>query len=159
MRVILSFALVTIAFVLAGCKRDKSTTAQPTPVSQVKTPSFVPPTAEQAYRLQDDCSRRGAAILKGNFVAPALSQDQVSRYNATTNRCYVRIEVHPIDLRAAADGDFSTFLYDGQTGEQFAFFELKGSGAGGFGGFACGNLSCVEEKVAACMGGKECEPE
>jgi len=159
MRDLVSVTLVTLVLVLAACTHDKSTPSQPAPAAQVKTPSFVPPTAEQAYRLQDDCSRRGEAILKSNFVSSALTHDQVSRYNATTNRCYVRLEVHAMDLTELDKHDYSTYLYDGQTGELLGDFTVKPGGARGFLGFGCFDSSCVEEKVAACMSGKECEPE
>ena len=54
--------------------------------------------------------------------------------------------------------DFSTYLYDGQTGELLASFTAKAGGQKGWLGFGCSDSSCVEEKVADCMSGKACEP-
>jgi hypothetical protein len=149
--------LVVLALVLAGCTSEKAT---PTPPPSAKAkPNFAPPTAEEAYRLQDDCTRRGEAILRNNVIGSALTQEQVSRYNATTNRCYVRLEVHAQDLSQLDKYDYSTYLKDGQTGELLAFFTVKAGGAQSFLGFGCNDFFCVSDKVAACMSGKECEAE
>ena len=124
--------------------------------------SFVPPTAEQAYRLQDDCTRRGEAIIRENVIGSALTQEQVSRYNATTNRCYVRLEVHAADLDKWQDIDSSVYLEDGQTKEMLAFVTRKPNRVVTFLGFGCdvtGASACVEDKIAACMQGKECDPQ
>jgi hypothetical protein len=54
-----------IGFVLAlmlsfsGCRKTPEPTPEPKPKERPKIQSFVPPTAERAYRLQDDCTRRG----------------------------------------------------------------------------------------------------
>jgi hypothetical protein len=157
-----NIAPVTLAVlfpVLVACTGAKAPPAQPATAVQAKVRSFVPPTAEQAYRLQDDCSRRGEMILRNSFVGSALTQEQVSRYSATTNRCYVRLEVHAADLSEWGKYDNSTYLKDGQTGELLAFFMVKAGGARSFLGFGCSNSPCVEERVADCMNGKECEPE
>ena len=51
----------TIGFVLAlmlsfsGCRKTPKPTPEPKPQEQPRIQSFVSPTAEQAYRLQDDC--------------------------------------------------------------------------------------------------------
>jgi hypothetical protein len=157
---ILSVAL--LAIVLSGCDRLNQQNQQKEPAppkAPVNTkPSFVPPTAEQAYRLQDDCTRRGEAILREDEIGPVLTHEQVSRYNPTTNRCYVRLEVHAMNLNEWDKYDNSTYLEDGQTGELLAFFIVKAGGARSFLGFGCSEEPCVEEKLAACMGGKECEP-
>jgi len=142
----------------AGCTSDKAPMPAPSAPVKAKTPSFVPPSAGQAYRLQDDCSRRGEKILRENIIGPVLTQEQVSRYNATTNRCYVRLEVHAKDLSEWGKYDNSTYLEDGQTGELLAFYTHKPDGKASYLGFGCGDVGCVEEKVAACMSGKECEP-
>jgi PBP1b-binding outer membrane lipoprotein LpoB len=86
---------LTLAMLLSGCKKPPEPKPEPKPVPErvpekPKGQSFVPPTAEQAYRLQDDCTRRGELVLKDNAIGLALSQGQVSRYSLTTNRCYVR---------------------------------------------------------------------
>jgi len=55
----------TIGFVLAlmlsfsGCRKTPEPTPEPKPQEKPKIQSFVSPTAEQAYRLQDRMSRRG----------------------------------------------------------------------------------------------------
>ena len=154
--------LAVLVLVLGGCTSERATpppsSSAPVP-TKLKTPSFVPPTAEQAYRLQDDCTRRGEKILRENFIGSALTHEQVSRYNATTNRCYVRLEVHAADLSEWSKYDSSTYLEDGQTGELLAFITVKPGGAKGYLGFGCGDDACVSEKIADCMSGKECEPE
>jgi len=158
-RYTVTILLVVSTLVLAACT---STTAIPTPTApvRVKTPSFIPPTAEEAYRLQDDCSRRGEGLLRNHHVGSALTKGQVSRYNATTNRCYVRIEVQPMVLEDSNQFQNTTALYDGQTGEFLASCEIKGDGnLGASVGFNCNDCSCVSQKIADCMSGKECEPE
>jgi hypothetical protein len=40
-----------------------------------------------------------------------------------------------------------------------AWFRVKLGEKRAFLGFGCSDSSCVEEKVAACMSGKDCEPE
>jgi hypothetical protein len=155
-------AALLAALVLSpvGCTRDKASAPPPTPPVAVEAkPNFVRPTAEEAYRLQDDCSRRGDKILRENLVGSALTQGQVSRYNAVTNRCYVRLEVHAMDFSQLDQYDYSTYLKDGQTGEMLAFTRVNKGGAKSFLGFGCGEIFCVSEKIAACMSGKECEPE
>src|SRR5271169_1361629 len=115
----LALVLATTTFLLAGCNGKEHSSPSTTPPSAaVQTkPSFVPPTAEEAYRLQDDCSQRGAAVLRTNVIGSALTQEQVSRYNPTTNRCYVRLEVRPLVLNDANQFQLHTVLYDGQTRE------------------------------------------
>lgn len=72
---ILSVAL--LAIVLSGCDRLNQQNQQKEPAppkAPVNTkPSFVPPTAEQAYRLQDDCTRRGEAILREDEIGPVVA--------------------------------------------------------------------------------------
>jgi hypothetical protein len=155
----------TIGFVLAlmlsfsGCRKTPEPTPEPKPQERPKIQSFVPPTAEQAYRLQDDCTRRGEKILADNAVGSALAEEQVSRYNPATNRCYVRLETHAISIKDWDKADFSRNLYDRQTNELLAYVIVKPGGARAYLGFGCGDAPCVEEKIAACMGGKECEPQ
>jgi hypothetical protein len=128
----------------------------------VKKPTFIPPTAEQAYRLQDDCTRRGEAVLRQNVIGSALTQEAVGRYNASTNRCYVRLEVHAADLTKWQDLDSSIYLKDGQTGELLAYVTTHPNRVVTFLGFGCditGNPGCVEDKISDCMRGKECDPQ
>lgn len=154
--------LVILGISLFGCKREKEASSTPVP-SSPQAKAFVPPTAEEAYRLQDDCTHRGEKILRENLIGIALTQEQVSRYNATTNRCYVRLEVHALKPDEFEKYDFSTYLFDGQTGEMLASFTVKPGGARWYQGFGCDvtagqDSPCVEEKVADCMSGKACEP-
>jgi hypothetical protein len=154
--------LTILGLILLGCTREKEAPSTPVP-SPAQTRAFVPPTAEEAYRLQDDCTHRGEKILRENLIGIALTHEQVSRYNATTNRCYVRLEVHALDLAELQKYDYSTYLFDGQTGEMLASFTVKPGGARWYQGFGCDlgagqNSPCVEEKVADCMSGKACEP-
>jgi hypothetical protein len=58
----------------SGCKTPEPK-PEPKPVPErvpekPKRQSFVPPTAEQGYRLQDDCTRRGDWVLKNNIYKP-----------------------------------------------------------------------------------------
>ena len=85
--------LTILGITLSGCTREKEAPSTPVP-SPAQAKAFVPPTAEEAYRLQDDCTHRGEKILRENLIGIALAHEQVSRYNATTNKCYVRLEVH-----------------------------------------------------------------
>ena len=127
----------------------------------VKKPTFIPPTAEQAYRLQDDCTHRSEAILRENVIGSALTREAVGWYNISTNRCYVRLEVHAADLAKWQDFDSSIYLKDGQTGELLAYVTTHPNRAVTFLGFGCdipGNPGCVEDKLSDCMRGKECDP-
>jgi hypothetical protein len=156
MRPALTIALTICLLGIIGC----TTTEKATPPPPAKPrPNFVTPTAEEAYRLQDDCTRRGDKILRDNLIGSALTQEQVSRYNETTNRCYVRVEVHAKDLSELNKYDYSTYLEDGQTGQSLAYYRHKPDGNTAYIGFGCRDSACVEEKVAACMSGKECEPQ
>jgi hypothetical protein len=160
-RIAIPLTLAVLLRVLVGCTSEKPIPPTVTTASSVKakTQSLAPPTAEQAYRLQDDCSGRGEAIMRDNEIGSVLTQEQVSRYNPTTNRCYVRLRVHAQNLKEWDKYDNSTYLEDGHTRELLASFTVKAGGTTWFTGFGCSDESCVEEKVAACMSGKECEPE
>jgi len=147
----------------SGCKTPERK-PEPKPVPErvpekPKRQSFVPPTAEQAYRLQDDCTRRGDWVLKNNAIGLALSQEQVSRYNLTMNRCYVRAEIHAKKPDEFGKYDYSTYLFDGQTAELLAYYIYKPDGGRAYLGFGCPDVGCIEEKVSACMNGKDCDPQ
>jgi hypothetical protein len=160
-KVPLVFVLALILSSLLSCTKESSSanTAANQPLTPAK-PSFVPPSAEEAYRLQDDCNRRGAIVMKNNIIGSALTQEQVSRYNPTTNRCYVRLEVRPMVLNDSNQFQLHTSLFDGQTGELLASFETKGDGKQGmFLGFGCSDFFCVSSKIRGCMNGKECDPD
>jgi hypothetical protein len=154
----LAALLAALVLTPVGCTKDKASPPA-APVAVEAEPNSARPTAEEAYRLQDDCTRRGDKILRENIVGSALTQEQVSRYNPATNRCYVRLEVHAMDLTQLDEYDYSTYLKDGQTGEVLAFTRVKKGGAKSFLGFACSEIFCVSEKMEACMSGRECVPE
>jgi hypothetical protein len=79
----------------------------------------------------------------------------------------VRLEVHTADLTTKWQDYYSSiYLQDGQTEELLAFittrFDDKGTRRIAFLGFGCditGDPSCVADKIVACMGGKECDPQ
>ena len=126
-----TLVMTTLVLALTSCSKKEtgvSSTVSP-PVQAEAKPAFIPPTAEEAYRLQDDCTRRGEKILRANVVGSALTQDQTSRYSARTNRCYVRLSVHAKDLSQWGQHENSTYLEDGQTGEMLAFFTINANGA------------------------------
>jgi len=162
-----SFGFLVLGIILGGLSVeliDRMSATKPTPPAgptqaKKQMPGFLPPTAEQAYRLQDDCSKRGEEILSKNVIGSALTQEQVSRYNATTNRCYVLVNVHAADLTEWQKYENANYFEDGQTGEMLAWFTIKENQAKAYLGFGCGDFDCVAEKVAACMKGQECEPE
>jgi hypothetical protein len=153
--------LLAASLLLAACTSDKATTPAPAPVAPAKASArnFIPPTAEEAYRLQDDCTRRGEKILRDNIIGSALTQEQVSRYNSVTNRCYVRLDVHAWNLSDWNNYDNSSYLHDGQTAELLGFYTHKPGGQMSYLGFGCSDAACVEQKVADCMGGRECDPD
>src|SRR5271169_4536222 len=107
---------------LVACTPDKATTPTPEAPMKAKAPNFIPPTAEEAYRLQDDCTRRGEKILRDNVIGSGLTQEQVSRYNPITNRCYVRLDVHALHQAEWTKYEVSTYLKDGQTGELLGYY-------------------------------------
>lgn len=170
MKCILAFMLSASLMFVVACT-DKPPATKPTVEAAAEkpkpTPTFVPPTAEEAYRLQDDCTRRGDVILRNNVIGSALTQEVVARYNGTTNRCYVKLEVHAADLSKMSDMDYSTYLEDGQTKEMLAWVtrrprDSKGNPNTTAMGFGCDiteSSGCVEEKIASCMQGKECDPQ
>lgn len=156
------FAVVTLGtllVVLVACTRESPPPQAATAAPVKLRPNFVPPTAEEAYRLQDDCTHRGEKILRENTLGIALTHEQVSRYNPTTNRCYVRLDVHSAALSEWDKHDTSTYFYDGQTGEMLAYFIVKAGGERAYLGFGCSDFFCVSGKVGDCMNGKECDPE
>jgi hypothetical protein len=156
---LVAVTLAILLGILVSCTRESPPSTPVTTDVQARPKlTFVPPTAEEAYRLQDDCTRRGEKILKENIIGNALAHEQVSRYNPTTNRCYVRLQVHAADLSEWEKHDTSTYFYDGQTGEMLAYFVVKTGGAQTYLGFGCTDFFCVSGKVGDCMSSKECEP-
>ena len=159
-----SFGFFLLGIILGGSAVElihRVRPAAPAPPASVgkEPPGVQPPTAEQAYRLQDDCVKRGESILDGNVVGSALAQDQVSKYNATTNRCYVLLSVHAADLSEWEKHDNSSYFEDGQTREMLAWYTIKADQHKAFLGFGCDDYYCVAAKVSDCMKGKQCDPE
>jgi hypothetical protein len=160
------FGFLVLGIVLGGLSVElihRMSAARPTPpveptqTKQQQMPGFLPPTAEQAYRLQDDCSKRGEEILSKNVIGSALTQAQVSRYNAITNRCYVLLTVHAANLDELQKYENANYFEDGQTGELLGWFTVNANQTKTYDGFECGDFDCVAEKVAACMKGQDCE--
>jgi hypothetical protein len=73
----------TVGFVLAlmlwfsGCRKTPEPTPEPKPEEKPKIQSFIPPNAEQAYRLQDDCTKRGEKILRENLIGSAPTRHEL----------------------------------------------------------------------------------
>jgi len=82
------------------------------------------PTAAEVSQLRSTCAALGQQILEGNFVRSALYQEQFSRYNPRTNRCYVEMRVQTADPNKHSDR-FGQYLYDGQTREMLAFAQIQ----------------------------------
>ena len=65
--------------------------------------------------------------MEDNMIGSALTQDETTRYNPQTNRCYVKLEVHTADLSTPQDHFYrSRYLYDGQTKELLATTTWRG---------------------------------
>lgn len=111
--------LVTIAG-LASCEK----TAADVAIAPTPQPAYTLPTATEAFHLQSECVKLGEKITEDDFIGPALTKSQVSRYNPKTNRCYVSLTAMTADLSGPMDY-FSNTLYDGQTGELLAFSKSK----------------------------------
>jgi hypothetical protein len=159
-----SLAFLLLGIVVGGSAvellhRVRPVAPAPLATAEKEPPAFQPPTAEQAYRLQDDCVKRGESILDANVIGSALAQDQVSKYNATTNRCYVLLNVHAGNLSEWEKYDNSFYFEDGQTRELLAWYRVKADQRKAFLGFGCSDYDCVETKVSDCMKGMQCEPE
>jgi hypothetical protein len=147
--------LIEVWFILLASGTSQSETSPAVSAGRATTLTVGP--AEEAYRLQDDCTRRGEAIIQALGYKPPLEADQLSRYNATTNRCYVRILTHGV---GDVNDDPMTVLEDGQTKEVLgAYFRDPKTGKDKYRGFGCGDSACVQSKVASCMNGKECNPQ
>lgn len=128
------------------------------PVVKEEQPAFSRPTAEEAYRLQDDCSKKGRAVLQHNLIGSALSQEQVSEYSPVTNRCYVLLQVHAADLSQSGKYENSEYLYDGQTDALLAWHSVNPDHSISYLGFNCSDGTCVADKIDDCMQGKKCHP-
>ncbi|MCE5308528.1 MAG: hypothetical protein LLG20_12895 [Acidobacteriales bacterium] len=87
---------------------------------------FQLPTATESFGLRSRCAELGQKIVDENVIGIALTQGQVSHYDPTSNRCYVRLDVTTADLSTPQDKFYSAaYLYDGQTKEMLATFSNK----------------------------------
>ncbi len=80
--------------------------------------------ATQIIQLRLTCAAWGQQILEGNFIRSALYQEQFSRYNPRTNRCYVEMRLETDDLNEHSRR-LGQYLYDGQTREMLAFAQIQ----------------------------------
>lgn len=80
--------------------------------------------AEPASAKAQLCAASGEQILAGNMVRAAVYQEQFSRYNSRTSRCFVEMRVLTMAADEQADR-VGSFLYDGQTQELLAFAEIR----------------------------------
>lgn len=86
------------------------------------------PTATEVFELRSKCAALGEKIIAGNIIGSALTQDELSRYNPETNRCYVRLEVSTADLTTPQERFIRReYLYDGQTREMLATAPWEGN--------------------------------
>jgi hypothetical protein len=77
-----------------------------------------------AADTEAQCAVSGEQILAGNVVKAAVYQEQFSRYDPRTHRCFVEMRVLTIAADEHADRS-GRFLYDGQTQELLAFAEIR----------------------------------
>jgi hypothetical protein len=82
------------------------------------------PVAGEVAQLRSACVAWGQQILEGNLIRSALYQEQLSRYSARTNRCYVEMRVQTLDANERTDR-VGRYLYDGQTREMLAFAQIQ----------------------------------
>jgi hypothetical protein len=82
------------------------------------------PTASEVFKLRSECATLGDKLYEANIIGPALRDDALSHYDPNTNRCYVEITVHKVDLDAP-NPYHATYLYDGQTREMLASATIK----------------------------------
>ena len=80
--------------------------------------------AQDVFQLRSICADLGQRILEGNYIRSALYQDQSSRYDPQTNRCYVEMRVRTADPRQHSDR-VGRYLYDGRTREMLAFAQIQ----------------------------------
>ncbi len=119
MRLLLSVIGLSL---LMGCERSK---ASP---EKRQALSYTPATAAEIFELRSKCAVFGEKVLENNFIGSALTQEQVTHYNPTTNRCYVRLEVLSANLTTTDDKFIKHLhLYDGQTREMLVSAMVEGS--------------------------------
>src|SRR5712692_1543143 len=112
--------LSLLGFGLAMSCSNQATKPSPTRNARVTAP----PTATEVFNLRSKCAELGEKIMERNIIGSALTQSQVSHYDAETNRCYVELDVNTGDL-TKFDDYYSRTLFDGQTGEMLAHIENK----------------------------------
>ncbi|MGD0499202.1 MAG: hypothetical protein ABSC23_12290 [Bryobacteraceae bacterium] len=103
----------------------------PTPKPVADEQAFQKPSASEIFTLRSKCAELGQKIMNGNIIGIALAQEQVSHYDPNSNRCYVKLTVHSADLTHIRD-TFTTYLYDGQTGQMLGWSEIKKGVKDGF---------------------------
>lgn len=96
--------------------------------------------------MRSKCAELGDKILRENAIGSALSQDQTSKYDPTTNRCYVTLNVLTTDL--SSNDYYSVSLYDGQTRELLAYASDKKGAKSSF-SFIKGSHSNYDEVLSA----------
>ena len=82
------------------------------------------PAGTEVVEQHSTCAAWGREILERNFIRSALYQEQFSRYNPRTNRCYVEMRVQTVDPNKDSDR-LGRYLYDGQTREMLAFAQIQ----------------------------------
>lgn len=115
-----SFAPLIFLF-LASCD---SGSRNPPATQPAAAPTQQLPTATEVFNLRSACARLGEKILNDNVIGSALTQSQVSNYNAKANRCYVELTIQNADLSKGIE-IMHTNLFDGQTGELLAFTKIE----------------------------------
>jgi hypothetical protein len=106
---------------LASCGGKSSSERTITSPAPSTTPT---PTATEVFHLRSECAQLGQKILHDSIVGVALTKDQVSHYDAKTNRCYVEVTVQTADLTKSMEY-YAIYLYDGQTGEMLATARME----------------------------------
>jgi hypothetical protein len=84
------------------------------------------PTATEVFDLRSRCVALGEKIMENNAIGSALTQWQNSHYNPVINRCHVELIVQSANKSIPYQSQ--TMLYDGQTGELLATFQVKEDG-------------------------------
>ena len=98
---------------------------------------YAPPTQGEIYNMRTKCAESGQKLLDADSHGPLVSVQQVSRYNPGINRCFVEL----VSSTSVQFGfDVTTYLYDGQTGEQLGWYRSKRTDPASFAEYTCGVL-------------------
>jgi hypothetical protein len=116
---------LAVSVLFSACQK----TSPPKPATD--EPAFRKPTATEVFNLRSKCAELGEKILNENVIGAALAQEQVSHYDPSSSRCYVKLSVHTADLAHIRD-TFTSYLYDGQTGQMLGWSEIKKGVKDGF---------------------------